>query len=483
MKIKLIELTNLILNNKSNSPKVNDGSFNVNSNYKKVYIETYGCQMNYSDTEIVLSVLSDSGYNETTDIENTDVILLNTCSIRENAEHKVYKRLEDLKKYKKKNPELVVGVLGCMAERLRKDLLERKKIVDLIVGPDEYRKVPGLVESARGSGEKGIAVKLSRTETYDDITPLRRDGVTAWISIMRGCDKFCTFCVVPFTRGRERSRSLENIIEEAKRLFDTGVKDIWLLGQNVNSYRFENYDFSDLLESVAKAVPEMRVRYTTSHPYDLSMKLLETMASYENICKYIHLPVQSGSDKILRAMNRLYSVEQYLNVMRKSREMMPQAGLSTDIISCFPGETEEDHKMTLEIIDEVSYDNAYTFLYSPRENTKAYNMPDVIDEETKQRRIDEIITKQREISLRINRDMIGMKKKVLIESVSRKSKDEYMCRTDCNKVVIIPKEVSYVDGNGELILKKNFSIGDIVDAEINDANSATLFGKPVLKSS
>ncbi|MDQ3018951.1 MAG: tRNA (N6-isopentenyl adenosine(37)-C2)-methylthiotransferase MiaB [Bacteroidota bacterium] len=471
-----MELTNLILNN--NSQPAAKKSFNKNSNEKKVYIETYGCQMNYSDTEIVLSVMSDSGYNETTDINNSDVILLNTCSIRENAEHKIFKRLDDLKKYKKINPTLVVGILGCMAERLRKDLVERRKIVDVIIGPDEYRRVPQLIDNVIETGEKGIAVKLSRVETYDDITPLRREGVTAWISIMRGCDKFCTFCVVPFTRGRERSRNLKNIVEEAMRLSDEGIKDIWLLGQNVNSYKFEQKDFADLLKEVAVAVPKVRVRYTTSHPYDLSQKLLETMADYKNICDYIHLPLQSGSDRILKSMNRLYSVEHYLNIMKKSREMMPAVGLSTDIISCFPGETEEDHRMTMDVIKEVRYDNAYTFVYSPRENTKAFYMKDDIDEETKKRRLDEIITLQRKISVGINKELIDTTKEVLIESLSRKSDEFFMSRTDCNKVVIIPKEISYVNETGELISKKSFSIGDTVNVKINKVNSATLFGEP-----
>lgn len=472
-----MELTNLILNNKSEQSSRKN--FNKQFNDKKVYIETYGCQMNYSDTEIVLSVLSDSGYNETTDISESDVILLNTCSIRENAEQKIYKRLDDIKKFKKKNPDLVIGILGCMAERLRTDLLDRKKMVDVIVGPDEYRKVPQLIDNAIETGEKGIAVQLSRIETYDDITPLRREGVTAWISIMRGCDKFCTFCVVPFTRGRERSRNLNNIVDEAKRLFDEGVKDIWLLGQNVNSYQNNDHDFPDLLNAVAVAVPGMRIRYTTSHPYDLSMKLLDTMTEFDNICKYIHLPIQSGSDKILKSMNRLYSVKQYMDVMLKSREMMPDIGLSTDIISCFPGESEDDHKRTLEVIREVKYDNAYTFVYSKRENTKAYNLKDDIPEETKKRRLEEIITLQREISLKINKAMIGKTKKVLIESLSRKSDDFFMARSDCNKSVIIPKEVSYVKDSGELIMKKHLNIGDFVNVKINKVNSATLFGDQI----
>lgn len=480
-----MELTSLILNNNpgpSIEKKIDENSiYQKDNNDKKVYIETYGCQMNYSDTEIVLSVMSDFGYNETTDISNSDVILLNTCSIRENAEHKIYKRLDDLKKYKKNNPHLVIGILGCMAERLRKDLVDRRKIVDVIVGPDEYRRVPHLIDNAIETGEKGIAVKLSRIETYDDITPLRREGITAWISIMRGCDKFCTFCVVPFTRGRERSRSFKNIVDESRRLFEEGIRDIWLLGQNVNSYRHETNDFSDLLKAVAEAVPEVRVRYTTSHPYDLSVKLLETMSKYENICNYIHLPLQSGSDRILKSMNRLYSVEQYLSVMKKSREMMPDVGLSTDIISCFPGETEEDHKMTLEVIKEVRYDNAYTFVYSPRENTKAYLMTDDIDEETKKRRLDEIITLQRKISVDINRELIGRTKKVLVESLSRKSDEFFMCRTDCNKVVIIPKEISFINTSGELIRKKKFSAGEFVNVKIDKVNSATLFGEPVIQ--
>ncbi len=473
-----MELTSLILNNTAQTGIKK--SFNNNSNDKKVYIETYGCQMNYSDTEIVLSVLSDYGYNETADINDSDVILINTCSIRENAEHKVYKRLDDLKKYKRSNPHLIIGILGCMAERLRKDLLEKRKIVDVIVGPDEYRKVPQLIDNVIETGDKGIAVKLSRIETYDDITPLRRKGITAWITIMRGCDKFCSFCVVPFTRGRERSRNTGNIVDEAVRLFDEGVRDIWLLGQNVNSFQNEGKDFSDLLKSVAEAVPGMRIRYTTSHPYDLSIKLLETMAEYKNICNYIHLPLQSGSGKILKAMNRLYSVDQYLEVMKKSREMMPDVGLSTDIISCFPGETEEDHRMTMDVIEEVRYDGAYTFLYSPRENTKAYNLENDLDEETKKRRLDEIITLQRSISVQINKKLIGKIKEVLIESLSRKSDDYFMARTDCNKSVIVPKETEYVNEEGQLIRQTNLKIGDLVNVKINKANSATLFGEPVV---
>ena len=473
-----MKLDHLIINNQPEPVKPN---FNRASNDKKVYVETYGCQMNFSDSEIVLSILSDFGYNESGDIDNSDVILLNTCSIRENAETKVYTRLGQLQKYKKRNPNLVVGILGCMAERLRKKLIDELKIVDIIVGPDEYRRVPELIDNVVFNGEKGIAVQLSRIETYDDILPVRKQGITAWLSIMRGCDKFCTFCVVPFTRGRERSRNYKNILNEAVRLRDEGVKDVWLLGQNVNSYKYDEVDFADLLELTARELPDMRIRYTTSHPYDCSVKLLETMAKYDNICKYIHLPIQSGSDRVLQEMNRLYSVDHYMSVMKKAREMMPGVGLSTDIISSFPSETEDEHKMTLDVSNEVRYDSAFTFVYSRRENTKAYRMPDDIDAETKKRRLDEIISLQRKISFEIHKELIGKEMDVLVESLSKKSDEQFMGRTDCNKPVIIPKEMSFVNEEGELMSKKSFEIGDMVKVKINKVNSATLFGEPVLE--
>lgn len=432
-------------------------------NGKKVYIETYGCQMNLSDTEIILSVLSDSGYEETESISDSDLILFNTCSVRDNAEQRIFNRLEHLKNVKKRTPDVVVGILGCMAERLRTKLIEEYKFVDLIVGPDEYRRLPELIDSIIETGEKGIAVKLSKVETYDDLIPTRKDGITGWISVMRGCDKFCTFCVVPFTRGRERSRSLNNIVNEAEQLYKKGIKEITLLGQNVNSYLdSNNNDFPDLLKAVARAVPEMRIRYTTSHPYDLSYKLLETMAEYKNICKYIHLPIQSGSDRILELMNRLYTVEKYLKIMEKAKEIMPGIGLSTDIIAGFPTESEDDHKMTLEVIEKVEYDGAYMFVYSPRENTKAFKMADDVPEEIKQRRLSEIIELQRNVSIRQNKKLIGTTKEILLESVSKKSDDFLMGRTDCNKSVIIP-------GNG-------LRIGDKVSTKIERVNSATLFG-------
>lgn len=452
-------MLDIIDNNKDKRKR----DFNKTENHRKVYIETYGCQMNFSDSEIILSVLSDYGYNESTNIEESDVILLNTCSVRENAENKIKSRLSNLKKYKKNHPERIIGILGCMAERLKNELLEREKIVDLIVGPDEYRRLPNLIESVFETGEKGIAVKLSKVETYDDITPVRKDGVTAFISVMRGCDKFCSFCVVPFTRGRERSRMLKSIVDESRKLFDEGIKEVTLLGQNVNSYKDGDNDFSDLLKSVAIAVPEMRIRYTTSHPYDLSDKLLETMAEHSNICKYIHLPVQSGSDRILELMNREYTIKHYLGIIEKAKKQMPGIGLSTDIIAGFPTETDEDHKMTLDLLGEVKYDGAFMFAYSPRENTKAYKYLDDIPYEIKQKRLEEIIEFQRKISLKINKQLIGKEKEILIETTSKKSPDFLMGRTDCNKSTIIPK------GENKM--------GDFVKVKINKANSATLFGE------
>ena len=450
----------LILSNKTINKRK---SFNRKDNDKKVYIETYGCAMNFSDTEIVLSVLSDFGYNETDDIKSADVILLNTCSIRENAETRIYNRLKHLSAHKKKNPYKVIGILGCMAERLRHDLMEREKFVDLIVGPDEYRKVPHLIDSLIETGEKGIAVQLSKVETYDDIVPIRKEGINSWISVMRGCDKFCTFCVVPFTRGRERSRKVESIIKEAKMLYDEGIKDVTLLGQNVNSFNDAGDDFTDLLRKAAVAVPGLRFRFSTSHPYDCSKKLIETMAEHSNICKYLHLPVQSGSERVLKLMNRLYSIEQYMEIMNYAKELMPGIGLSTDIITGFPTESEDDHKMTLDLLEQVEYDGAYTFAYSPRENTKSYRMQDDVPQDVKTRRLDEIIHVQRKVSARIYKKMVGTHQEVLIESFSKKSDDYLMGRTDCNKSVILPKADN--------------KVGDLVNVKILKSNSATLFAE------
>ncbi|HEX2982710.1 MAG TPA: tRNA (N6-isopentenyl adenosine(37)-C2)-methylthiotransferase MiaB [Ignavibacteriales bacterium] len=428
-----------------------------------IYIETYGCQMNVADTELVMGILNDKGYSLTKEIREADVVLLNTCSIRDNAEQRIYGRLDNLKKLKTNKPGLVLGILGCMAERLRKDLIEEKKIVDLVVGPDEYRRLPEFIDDAF-LGEKGIGVKLSRTETYDDIIPYREEGLSAWISVMRGCDKFCTYCVVPFTRGRERSRSLDSIVKEVAVLSDRGFKEVTLLGQNVNSYNDNGNDFADLLGACASVDPSLRIRYTTSHPQDLSDKLLYTMAEFPNICKYIHLPVQSGSNRILEMMNRTYTIEHYLDIIQKARKIMPGVSFSTDIIAGFPTETYEDHLATMEVMRAVRYDGAYMFKYSPREGTKAFKMDDDVSEEVKTKRLSEIIDLQQKISYELNQELIGTEETVLVEGDSKKS-DKFMAgRTDSNKVVIFPK-----DGG--------MKPGDYVKVKINRATSATLFGE------
>lgn len=430
-----------------------------------VYIETYGCQMNVADSELVMSILKTKGYELTENIDDASVVLLNTCSVRDNAEQRIYGRLGNIKRYKDQNPQMVIGILGCMAERLRKDLIDSKNLVDLVVGPDEYRRLPEYIDTAF-SGEKGIGVKLSRTETYDDIIPYREDGLSAWISVMRGCDKFCTFCVVPFTRGRERSRNLDSVVDEIKELSKRGFREVTLLGQNVNSYNDNGRDFADLLAAAASVDRLIRVRFTTSHPQDLSDKLLYTIAEHPNLCNYIHLPVQSGSDKILKAMNRTYTIEHYLNLIDKARKIIPGVSFSTDIISGFPTETYEDHLATLDVMEKVRYDGAYMFKYSPREGTKAYKMEDDVPEETKAKRLNEIIDLQHTISYDLNQKMIGTDEIVLVEGESRKSDEFWAGRTDTNKVVIFP-------ANDEI------KVGDYVKININRATSATLFGDVV----
>ncbi|RPI59998.1 MAG: tRNA (N6-isopentenyl adenosine(37)-C2)-methylthiotransferase MiaB [Ignavibacteriales bacterium] len=431
-----------------------------------VYIETYGCQMNLADTEIVLGILKKQGYDVTDKPEEADVVLLNTCSIRENAEQRIYGRIGNLKTLKANKPELVLGILGCMAERLRKDLVEDKKAVDLVVGPDEYRRLPEYIDIAL-NGDKGIGVKLSRTETYDDIEPLREDGLSAWISVMRGCDKFCTFCVVPFTRGRERSRSLQSIISELENLSLRGFKDVTLLGQNVNSYLDEESatggDFADLLSAAAKVDKNMRIRFSTSHPQDISDKLIYTIAEHSNLCNYIHLPVQSGSNRILELMNRTYTVEHYLNLIEKAKKIIPGVSFSTDIISGFPTETWEDHLATLEILKQVRYDGAYMFKYSPREGTKAFRMEDDVPEDVKSKRLQEIIDIQHQISLEKNQDMIGKDEIILVEGFSKKSNNFIAGRTDTNKTVIVP-------------INHKIKTSDYIRVKINKATSGTLFG-------
>jgi tRNA-2-methylthio-N6-dimethylallyladenosine synthase len=434
-----------------------------------VYIETYGCQMNLADTEIVQGVLTSKGYELTNDIKKADVVLLNTCSIRENAEQRIYGRLGNIKTLKYDKPNLIIGILGCMAERLRDDLVKDKKVVDLVVGPDEYRRLPEFIDTAF-AGEKGIGVKLSKTETYDDLLPYRvdDDGLSAWISVMRGCDKFCTFCVVPFTRGRERSRTIDSVVNEVRELSKNGYKDVTLLGQNVNSYIDNGSDFADLLASVAIAERNIRIRFSTSHPQDFSDKLLYTIAEHPNLCNYIHLPVQSGSNRILELMNRTYTIEHYLTIIEKARQIIPGVTFSTDIISGFPTETYEDHLATLEVMRKVRYDGAYMFKYSPREGTKAFRMKDDVDEETKSKRLTEIVDEQQKISYEVNQELIGTETEILIEGFSKKSNEFLAGRTDTNKVVIIPNN-------------DDISKADYIKVRINKATSGTLFADIIEK--
>ncbi|OGU56694.1 MAG: tRNA (N6-isopentenyl adenosine(37)-C2)-methylthiotransferase MiaB [Ignavibacteria bacterium GWF2_33_9] len=435
-------------------------------NKKKVYIETYGCQMNFYDTEILGGVLTKSGkYEITEEPEGSDFILLNTCSVRENAETTIYNRLMHLKSYKKSNKNLIVGLAGCMAERLRQEVFNKSDLVKVVIGPDEYRRATEILDNSL-AGEVGIAVRLSRVETYEDIEPLRTKGISAWIAIMRGCNHFCTYCVVPYTRGRERSRSLESIISEVQSLNDGGFKEVTLLGQNVNSYLDEETrtDFPNLLRKVAEIFPDMRIRYVTSHPLDMSDDLIQAMSEFDNICNYIHLPFQSGSDRILNEMNRNYNRTHYLERICKIKEKLVDFALSTDIIAGFPTETEEDHQATLSLMEEVGFDGAFMFKYSPREGTKAFKMEDDIPEEIKIRRLNEIIDLQNKIARQKNEKEIGKSYEVLTEGPSKKKKTEWMGRTLHNKVVIFDNT------------KRNALVGDKVIVKITRANSATLFG-------
>ena len=427
---------------------------------RRVYIETYGCQMNVADSEVVGGILSTRGYALTADIAGADVVLVNTCAIRDNAEQRIYGRLGLFSTYKRLNPGILIGVLGCMAERLRSNLLD-EDLVDLVVGPDEYRKLPALMDGAFAGG-KGIAVRLSRVENYDDITPLRTDGVCAWLSVMRGCDKFCTFCVVPFTRGRERSRPLDNIVREVGDLSRRGFREITLLGQNVNSFRDGTRDFAELMRRIAEVDRSVRIRFTTSHPQDMSDRLIDAVAGEPNICKSVHLPVQSGSDRILGLMNRTYTVDHYLRLVDRIRSAIPGVALSTDVISGFPSESEAEHRMTLDLVRQVRFDGAFTFKYSPREQTKAWDMTDDVPEDEKGRRVWEITELQHAIALEQNRNLIGGTERILVEGPSRKSPHEFTGRSDTNRTVVFP----HTDEQP----------GDLADVRITRANSATLFG-------
>ncbi len=443
---------------------------------KKFYIESYGCQMNFADSEVVASILNENGFGPTPHFQEADMIFLNTCSIREKAELTVRKRLTEFRKIKKYNPGLLIGVLGCMAERLKSKFIEEEKLVDIVVGPDAYRSLPGLIQEAE-SGQKGVNVLLSRDETYGDISPIRlnSNGVTAFVSIMRGCNNMCSFCVVPFTRGRERSRDPQSILDECINLFEEGYREVTLLGQNVDSYSWQvsptggdlegAVSFAKLLEKVAQVSPLLRVRFSTSHPKDITDEVLFTMSKYENICKYIHLPVQSGSTRILQMMNRTYTREWYISKVNRIRELLPGCGISTDVITGFCTETEEDHKETLSLMEYCEYDLAYMFFYSERPGTlAARRFADDVPEEIKKKRLQEVVALHRIQSLKSMQKEVGKTVKVLIEGNSKKSEEHWAGRSDNNKVVVFWKND---------VLEK----GDYADVVIESCTAGTLIGR------
>lgn len=445
----------------------------VNSFKKHFYIESYGCAMNFADSEVVASILMNNGFGATADPRNADLIFINTCSIREKAEQTVRNRLVQFKGIKKQNPGLLVGVLGCMAERLKAKFIEEEKLVDIVVGPDAYRTLPGLIEEAE-TGQKAVNVLLSRDETYADIAPIRlnSNGVTAFVSIMRGCNNMCSFCVVPFTRGRERSRDAASIVAECKTLFEDGYREVTLLGQNVDSYYWvdeqkdERVTFAMLMEKVAQISPLLRVRFSTSHPKDITDEVLFTILKYDNICNYIHLPVQSGSSRVLQMMNRTYSREWYIAKVNRIRELIPDCGLSTDMITGFCTETEEDHQQSLSLMEYCKYDLAYMYFYSERPGTlAARRFEDDVPEAVKKRRLQEMIDLHRTHSLESMQKDVGKTFKVLVEGTSKKSDDELFGRTDQNKVVVFPK--------------RNLKKGEYVSVKIDKCTAGTLIGTVV----
>jgi tRNA-2-methylthio-N6-dimethylallyladenosine synthase len=450
---------------------------------KKLFLESYGCQMNFSDSEIVASILIDKGYSTTSNFEEADLIFVNTCAIRDNAENKVRQRLQDYKKVKKNNPDALIGVLGCMAERLKAQFLEQEKLVDIVVGPDGYRDLPNLIEIAE-TGQKAINVILSKEETYADIAPVRLDknGVSAFVSIMRGCDNMCSFCVVPFTRGRERSRDPESIVRECREAFEAGYREVTLLGQNVDSYLYSgpglkkdiltaeqkerSTTFAQLLEKVAMIDPDLRVRFSTSHPKDMTDDVLMTMARHENICNSIHLPVQSGSSRILEMMNRGYSREWYLGRIEAIRRIIPGCGISTDIITGFCSETEEDHQATLSLMKEVEYDYAYMFSYSERPKTLAERKyKDDVPDQVKKRRLAEVVDLQRKNSGKMTEIGVGHVHRVLIEGFSKKSDEMLMGRNSQNTVVVFPRG--------------DHKKGDYVNVNVTRCTTSTLIGEVI----
>lgn len=481
----MLETASKEIDEKRQGEAIERYSKGASSNGRKVYIESYGCQMNFSDSEIVASILEKEGYETTKLMQDADIVFVNTCSIREKAEQTVRKRLSSFHKVKEEKPGMIIGVLGCMAERMKSKLLDEEKLVDIVVGPDAYRDLPQLVNQVDG-GRKAVNVILSKEETYGDISPVRLggNGVTSFVSITRGCDNMCTFCVVPFTRGRERSRDPKTIVNEVRELSANGYKEVTLLGQNVDSYlwygggpkkefeklseeeKAQSVNFAQLMEMVAQVDPNVRVRFSTSHPKDMTDDVLHVMAKYDNICNYIHLPFQSGNSRVLEMMNRGYSREWYLDRVNAIRRIIPDCAISADVIAGFCSETEEEHQDTLSLMEEVKYHFSYMFKYSERPNTLAQRkFEDDVPEEVKQRRLSEIIALQQEHSFEQLKKDIGKTYKVLVEGVSKKSDKELYGRNTHNSVVVFPRE--------------NYKAGDYVDVKINDCTSATLLGEAV----
>ncbi|UCH63192.1 MAG: tRNA (N6-isopentenyl adenosine(37)-C2)-methylthiotransferase MiaB [Fidelibacterota bacterium] len=406
----------------------------------RYFIETYGCQMNVADSELVAGLLDGSGHRRATRLEDAQIILFNTCAIREKAEKTIHNRLSQLARLKENDPSILIGVLGCMAKHLSDDLLESKPYVDMVLGPDSYRRLPQLVQDRKAEQEHIVDTRLSRFEVYDDMFPSRREGVNAWTSIMRGCDKFCTFCVVPFTRGRERSRSVAGIVAEVEEAVRQGFVEVTLLGQNVNSYQYEGTRFPDLLESVAAVPGVRRIRYTSPHPSDMDDRLLDVMVAHDNICESIHLPLQAGSDRILRRMNRSYTRSEYIRLVERIRAVMPECTISTDIIVGFPGEQDVEFQETLQVVEQLGFDSAFTFKYSIRPGTKAAEYEDQVPDEVKQERLEQLIAVQKAITLVRNRTYVGREVEVLVEKESKKSSLQWAGRTDGNKWVVFDKE-------------------------------------------
>ena len=432
---------------------------------KSYFIETYGCQMNVADSELVSALLTREGFSETKDIHTADAIFVNTCAIREHAEDKVHSRLGYYHQIKRKNPKTIIGVLGCMAQNLKEDILESKPFVDIVLGPDSYRRLPEMIRERSNESSHLVDTKLSRFEVYDDMFPSRNKGINAWISIMRGCDKFCTFCIVPFTRGRERSRSIEGILQEAAQAVSDGFIEVTLLGQNVNSYHHEGQKFHELLDAVAQIPGLKRIRYTSPHPEDMTQDVLNVMAKYDNICNYVHLPLQAGNDKVLNRMNRTYTKDQFLARVNQIRNTLPNVGISTDIIVGFPGENEAEFQETMDVMEVVKFDSAFTFKYSSRPGTKAAEFDDHVPEDEKQHRLERLIEMQQKHTLFRNKAIVGRVEMVLVEKESKRSKKQWAGRTDANKWVVFNKE--------------NAKIKDLIPVKIMDARGITLHGEIV----